>query len=836
MTRAYCTLFDVNYLTRGITLYRSLEQQSSKDFRLWAFCMDEPTETVLRRLELPSLEVVPLTSLEAHDPTLRGTKDDRTQVEYCWTATPAVCRYVLETEPSAESVTYLDADLMFFDDPRLLFDEIADNAVAITPHRYAPPYQAKEETSGTYNVSWVTFTRDEDGLAALAWWHERCIEWCYARYEDGKLGDQKYLESFPTLFRRVHALEQPGAGLAPWNVSAHELSGDDGAVRVDGRPLVFYHFHSLREYGATPASRAAAGLGRLRVGVPPAVPYWDSNYPVSDLERALVWMPYLTALGTAAQEVDATAPGLRPRPPGYPLSLLSRRVAGGAYRRARSIDVARFVPGAMYRYRNSWKSQSVAEQMADLVDTELTRFERDAASVPPYRAFLDLLPALLEDEGLPRPATFLDIGCGVGAYSELLSRHAPGRFDYVGADYADELLEAARLRWPDRRFEQRDLYEPGALDGFDVIFASGVIEVMPEPERALDVFFGSVARWAILHRQQIDERGSRVTIVPGIAGSEPTARSSHRGDLTRSRTDTDAVSSQRRWLPMTSTHTHFSATVADSLLDPQGVRRLGLHHPAERVTKLARVGRCRGGSRRQRGGHRGSSCRTRSQASARRRDERLRNATLGLRLRCGRASRVQPLRCFVNADIILLDDFAPALARVSQSDILRLMIGETVDLPVNDELALDQPEVRDLIARRAHAEGRSRGRLQSTTSSSRRASSIRCRHSRSVEPASTTGSSGAVAQRGASDRRAARRSWPFISTTTTPMSGGHDEAHHGPEAERNRSLAGGSRHLYTIHDASHRLDRGSARAAQHRRLLRAARPLGRPLWRIRHRV
>ncbi len=79
--------------------------------------------------------------------------------------------------------------------------------------------------------------------------------------------------------------EEPGAGLAPWNVSAHELSGENGEVRVDGRPLVFYHFHSLREYGATPTSRAAAGLGRIRVGVSPAAAYWDGNYPVSGLER-----------------------------------------------------------------------------------------------------------------------------------------------------------------------------------------------------------------------------------------------------------------------------------------------------------------------------------------------------------------------------------------------------------------------------------------------------------------------------------------------------------------------------------------------------------------------
>ena len=33
----------------------------------------------------------------------------------------------------------------------------------------------------------------------------------------------------------------------------------------------------------------------------------------------------------------------------------------------------------------------------------------------------------------------MDIGCGIGAYSELLAQYAPGRFEYVGADYAAEV-------------------------------------------------------------------------------------------------------------------------------------------------------------------------------------------------------------------------------------------------------------------------------------------------------------------------------------------------------------------------------------------------------------
>ena len=47
------------------------------------------------------------------------------------------------------------------------------------------------------------------------------------------------------------------------------------------------------------------------------------------------------------------------------------------------------------------------------------------------------------------------------------------------------------------------------------------------------------------------------------------------------------------------------------------------------------------------------------------------------------------------------------------------------------------------------------------------------------------------------------------------LAGGKNEAYYGPEAEYNRALAGGSRHIYTLHDATHRM---SADLTIHRNL------------------
>lgn len=307
MLNEFCTLFDANYLPRGLVLYRSLERHCD-EFRLRVFCMDERTKEILDRLRLPRLKAIGLDELESHDHDLLAVKPTRSQVEYCWTATPAVCAFALETEPDLEAITYLDADLMFFRDPEPIWQELGDDSTLIVPHRYAPRLQADESASGIYNVEFLTFRRDERGLEALHWWRDRCLEWCYARVEDGKMGDQKYLDDWPERFEGVHVLEHPGGGLAPWNVERYELARRNGSVLVDDRELVFYHYHALRLYRGARVARALGPLaGEYRSTTGPFPFVWTAHYPIGRTERELVWDPYIRELGHAMQEVQDDA-------------------------------------------------------------------------------------------------------------------------------------------------------------------------------------------------------------------------------------------------------------------------------------------------------------------------------------------------------------------------------------------------------------------------------------------------------------------------------------------------------------------------------------------------
>lgn len=244
MTKRYfCTLFDSNYLLKGVAMLRSLAKYCP-DVHVYVLCMDAKTQLILSKLDLSHIECLALPDLE--DEALLAAKKERGVAEYCWTLSPCLPWYVLQNNPHIEFITYLDSDLLFYSPVQDLFEEIGDASVAIIEHRFSPRLQDRE-VNGRFCVEWVSFRRDEEGMACLSRWREQCIEWCFYRLEDGRMGDQKYLDEWPGRYSSVHILQHPGAGIAPWNYSQYTFEVNQiGQITVDGAPLVFYHFHQFQ--------------------------------------------------------------------------------------------------------------------------------------------------------------------------------------------------------------------------------------------------------------------------------------------------------------------------------------------------------------------------------------------------------------------------------------------------------------------------------------------------------------------------------------------------------------------------------------------------------------
>ena len=278
----YVTLFDSLFLPQGLALHQSLERHAGR-YRLWVLCMDVAAFEALLKLNLPNVALIPLAEVET--PELLQVKRLRTVGEYCWTLTPFTAGFVFDRDPGAQRVTYVDADTWFLSNPEPVFTELETSAkaVLITEHAYAPEND-QSAISGRYCVQFVTFQRGR-GDAVRLWWAERCLEWCYARVENGKFGDQKYLDEWPTRFPgEVHVLRDKSLCQAPWNVT-----------RFPPSEAVFFHFHSLRL------------LRNQRVQIV------DSGYEIPRSTIQSIYQPYLKDFAVSLTKLSQVGFHARPQ-------------------------------------------------------------------------------------------------------------------------------------------------------------------------------------------------------------------------------------------------------------------------------------------------------------------------------------------------------------------------------------------------------------------------------------------------------------------------------------------------------------------------------------------
>lgn len=252
--RLYCTLFDVNYLPNFLVLYNSLIEQSD-DLEIYAFCMDDISFDYLnknREIFEPYINPVSLAELMSEFSVLFKIKQERSLVEFYFTCSPFIATYVMQRNSSVDHVTYLDADLLFFDSPEKIFQELGNYSVGIIAHKFHG-WGKRFVKYGIYNVGWVTFKNDEIGKACLNSWKNKCEEWCFDYYDEEyeRFGDQKYLDTWEKEFKNVKVIEQKGANLAPWNAGNYNVQVKaNGKLYVDEDPLVFYHFASFRKVNA----------------------------------------------------------------------------------------------------------------------------------------------------------------------------------------------------------------------------------------------------------------------------------------------------------------------------------------------------------------------------------------------------------------------------------------------------------------------------------------------------------------------------------------------------------------------------------------------------------
>lgn len=289
MEHAYITYFDINYAVKGLAMLRSLLKHDKK-CSITVICLDKEVQELLQRLNLQKVRPVCLPLIENEIKELDLAKGNRSKVEYYWTLTSVILLYFLKQMPKNAILTYVDSDLFFFSNPDSVFEEMGEMSVLIHGHNFPDKY-AHLAINGFYNVGLTSFRNDSDGLKVLEWWQKRCLEWCYNRQENGKMGDQKYLEFFHYLTNKLAIAKNPGIGIAPWNYMQYKLCLKNGEPYVNNTPAVFFHYHACA-YIKPGVMAVCANIG----------------YPVSTELLQYFAAPYLESLDNALAEILSINP------------------------------------------------------------------------------------------------------------------------------------------------------------------------------------------------------------------------------------------------------------------------------------------------------------------------------------------------------------------------------------------------------------------------------------------------------------------------------------------------------------------------------------------------
>jgi len=281
----YC---DFRYVAKASAMLDSLRRWAPTS-RLTVLALDDLTASILAWRFGSHVEVLREEALAAAEPRLAKARETRTRWEFYATQKPVLLREMLRRERRQRMLAYVDADTFFFSRPDALFTEMEGRSIGLSAHRFHEG-AAHLAIYGPFNAGFCLWRNDPNGRACLADWSEDCLAWCQCEADErGRFMNQGYLAEWPARYTGVVVLAHPGANLAPWNLSSHTVEpGPRGTMRVDGRPLVFFHFSSMR--------RGIDGT-------------WETYALAPELSRADVaegiFRPYLAALETESRRIYA---------------------------------------------------------------------------------------------------------------------------------------------------------------------------------------------------------------------------------------------------------------------------------------------------------------------------------------------------------------------------------------------------------------------------------------------------------------------------------------------------------------------------------------------------
>jgi 2-polyprenyl-3-methyl-5-hydroxy-6-metoxy-1,4-benzoquinol methylase len=155
---------------------------------------------------------------------------------------------------------------------------------------------------------------------------------------------------------------------------------------------------------------------------------------------------------------------------------------------------------------DNWKNPSVPMQQLELNLKELS----SPNQYPPHwNDFLGLIK-LIEK----RVDTLYDLGCGVGTLSKVMKDNSVN-INYVGIDFSESMIELAKKTW-DSEFYVDDFRNLNRDFSQSIIYASGLLDTLPDGVKELDTLLSYQAKYVLLSRIELLQKSVYTYIAYGI--------------------------------------------------------------------------------------------------------------------------------------------------------------------------------------------------------------------------------------------------------------------------------------------------------------------------------
>lgn len=227
---SFCTYFDKNYLSKFLTLKKSLDQFNI-EHKFYILCLDDFVYKFFQKNYFHNIELISLDEIEDRYNELKIAKNDREVIEYYFTMSPFLPRYIYE-EKKVNQIIYVDSDYYFLNSPSKMINSIYDSSAIIICQHAALKY-------GKYNVGLLFFNFNfEETFKIIKKWSEQCIESCSDKVTSDSYADQKYLDTWVSELKHIRIYEPEYTSLAPWDSNI--------MIEKNINNMIAFHFHALK--------------------------------------------------------------------------------------------------------------------------------------------------------------------------------------------------------------------------------------------------------------------------------------------------------------------------------------------------------------------------------------------------------------------------------------------------------------------------------------------------------------------------------------------------------------------------------------------------------------